>query len=86
MNTNCKLFLLMASIGILFYSAPSAHAIAFDEQTCMSLLSADQVKNTTGFEKTINVKTINADMTGLNDDLKSGCMISLSTKTIYNLR
>ena len=75
MNTNYKLF-LVAAIGVLFYSIPNAHAITFDEQTCMSLLSVEQVKSATGFEEPISVRTVNGDLTGLNDHLKSGCSIA----------
>jgi len=58
-NTNYKLFLSVASIGVLVYSIPSAHAITFDEQTCMSLPSIEQVKSATGFEEPIIFRTVN---------------------------
>ena len=76
MNTKYKLFLLVASIGFLVYSIPNAHAITFDEQTCLSLLSVEQVKSVTGFEEPISVRIVNGDLTELNDHLKSGCTIS----------
>ena len=67
---------IISSILLLVISIPNAHAIMFDEQTCMSLLTVEQVKSATGFEKSINVKTVNGDLTELNDHLKSGCAIS----------
>lgn len=77
MNIISKKTVLFSGImAFLVFSIPNVHAITFDEQTCMSLLTVEQVKSVTGFEKSINVRTVNGDLTELNDHLKSGCAIS----------
>ena len=80
MNTKYKSFLLLASVGVLFYSFPSAYAITFDEQTCMSLLSSDQVKSTTGFEGNVTPRIIADNLAELNDDVSSGCLVGFENE------
>ena len=77
MNIISKKTVLFSGImAVLVFSIPNAHAITFDEEMCMSLLTVEQVKSATGFEKSINVRTVNGDLTELNDHLKSGCSIT----------
>ena len=71
-----KTLLFSGILTFLMLSIPNAHAITFDEQMCMSLLTIEQVKNATEFEEPINVRTVNGDLTELNDHLKSGCSIA----------
>ena len=80
MNTKYKSFLLLASVGVLFYSFPSAYAITFDEQTCMSLLSSDQVKSATGFEGNVIPRIIADNLAELNDDVSSGCLFGFENE------
>ena len=80
LKTKYKSFLLLASVGVLFYSFPGAHAITFDEQTCMSLLSSDQVKSATGFEGNITPRIIADNLSELNDDVSSGCLVGFENE------
>ena len=62
-------------MSILIFSIPNVYSIPFDDQTCLSLISTDQVKEITGFEGTVNARVINDELTALNDDVESGCLI-----------
>lgn len=80
LNAKHKSFLLLGSVGILFFSFPGAYAVAFDEQTCMSLLSSDQVKSATGFEGDIVTRIIADNLAELNDDVSSGCLVGFENE------
>ncbi len=63
------------AISISAFSIPDAYSITFDEQTCLSLISTEQVKEITGFDDAIDARVINSDLVALNDDVESGCLI-----------
>ena len=69
-----KILLFSGIISILIFSIPNSYSITFDEDKCLSLISADHVKEITGFEGMIESRIINGDLASLNDDLISGCM------------
>ncbi len=63
------------AISISAFSIPDAYSITFDDQTCLSLISTDQVKEITGFDDAIDARVINSDLAALNDDVESGCLL-----------
>ncbi len=66
---------MFGAISISAFSVPEAYSITFDDQTCLSLISTDQVKEITGFDDAIDARVINGDLAALNDDVESGCLI-----------
>ena len=64
----------------MVFSIPNVYSITFDDQTCLSLISTDQVKEITGFEGTVNARVINGDLAASNDDIESGCLIGFENE------
>lgn len=60
----------------LIISIPNVHAQSFDEQICLSLISAEQVQNISGYDKTLNVRMINSDLSSLNEGVANGCVMT----------
>ena len=61
-------------------SIPNAYSLTFDEQTCLSLLSPEQVQNITEYDNALNVRVINSDLESLNEGVTSGCTISFENE------
>ena len=68
--------LILSSIVLLVVSIPNAFADKFDEETCLSLISAEQVQSITGYDKTLNARVVNANLESLNEGMGSGCVIT----------
>jgi len=72
---NSKIIIL-SSIALLVITIPNAFADSFDEETCLGLISAEQVQSITGYDKTLNARIINANLESLNDGIISGCVVT----------
>jgi len=60
----------------LGFSVPNAFADSFDEETCLSLISAEQVQSISGYDKALNARIINTSLESLNEGMISGCVIT----------
>ncbi len=58
---------------MMLMSFPNVYSQTINEQTCLELISAQQVKEITGYEGEIEGRIINADLAALNDHLDEGC-------------
>ena len=77
-NHNALIF--FGILTMLTLSIPSVYSETFDEQTCLSLVSAEQVKEITGFQDTVDVRVINANLESLNEEIGTGCAIGFEDK------
>lgn len=77
-NHNALIF--FGILTMLTLSVPSAYSDTFNEQTCLSLVSVEQVKAITGFQGTIDVRVINANLESLNEEIGTGCAIGFEDK------
>jgi len=73
--------MLLSSFAVfLMFATPNAFAQSFDEETCLSLISADKVKEITKFDGTLNVNVINSNLESLNEGVSSGCAIAFQNE------
>ena len=77
-NHNALIF--FGIFTMLTLSVPSVYSETFDEQICLSLISAEQVKEIAGFKGTIDARVINANLESLNEDMGSGCALGFEDK------
>jgi hypothetical protein len=63
-------------MAFLVFSIPNIFADSFDEETCLSLISAEQVQSISGYDKVLNARIINTSLESLNDGMISGCVIT----------
>ena len=71
-----KPLLLFSTLLVLIISIPNAYSHTFDEETCLSLISAEQIQNISNYDKTLNARIINANLENLNKGIVSGCVIT----------
>ncbi|MCH9658160.1 hypothetical protein K0U27_05600 [archaeon] len=67
---------LFSILLVLIISIPNAHSQTLDEETCLSLISAEQVQSISGYDKTLNASIINANLENLNEGIISGCVVT----------
>jgi hypothetical protein len=77
-NHNALIFFGIFTMLIL--SIPNVYSETFDEQICLLLISAEQVKEIAGFKGTIDARVINANLESLNEDVGSGCAMGFEDK------
>ena len=58
------------------FAAPTAFADIFDEETCVSLISADAIASIAGYNGELDVNVINTQLESLNEGITSGCVIA----------
>ena len=63
-------------ILLLVIIIPNAYSENFDEEACLSLVSAEQVQDISGYDKTLNARIINANLESLNEGMISGCVVT----------
>jgi hypothetical protein len=71
-----KIILLSSFTILLMFAAPTAFADIFDEETCVSLISADAIASIAGYNGELDVNVINTQLESLNEGITSGCVIA----------
>jgi len=79
LNFSKTVFLSSFTVFLIF-ATPNAFADSFDEETCLSLISADKVASITGYDGTLDVNVINPDLKKLNEGVSSGCAIAFQNE------
>ena len=75
-----KVILLSSFTVFLIFATPNAFANSFDEESCLSLISVDKVKEITKFDGTLDVNIINTNLESLNEGVSSGCAIAFQNE------
>ena len=63
-------------ILLLAVSVPNGYSNTFDEETCLSLISIDKVKEITKFDGALKINVINSNLETLNEGIAKGCAVA----------
>jgi len=67
---------------LLIISIPNAYSQTFDEETCLSLISAEQVQNISGYDQKLDARIINANLESANEGVTSGCVVTFEREDL----
>lgn len=66
----------------LVFTVPNVFADSFDEEICLSLISAEQVQSISGYNEALNARIINTSLESLNEGMASGCVITFEREDL----
>lgn len=80
MNKSNKTTIVSSVILFLIISVPNVYSDTFNEETCLSLISIDKVKEITKFDGALEINVINSNLETLNEGTVNGCVIAFQNE------
>jgi len=76
LNRSGKTIIISSILLLLVISIPSVYSQTFDGETCLSLISAEQVQSISGYDKKPDARIINGNLESANEGVTSGCVVT----------
>ena len=76
LNSSDRTIIISSILLLLVISIPSVYSQTFDGETCLSLISAEQVQNISGYDQKLDARIINANLESANEGVTSGCVVT----------